>query len=102
MLRMQRRGMEQSVTSNPVRSGDPDLGDNALSRTLADWLAAAGQRGAVMPLPLHILQLLLGHAEIMTEFMYESLANLMTNFCFVGADRLNVFLIDHDVGRTSR
>ena len=58
------------------------------------------EMGAVMPLPLHILQLLLGHAEIMTEFMYESLPNLMTNFCLIGTDRLNVFLIQDDVGRT--
>ena len=56
--------------------------------SLADRLAADESRGVIeecviqcpMPLPLHILQLLLGHAEIMTEFMYESLANLMTNF----------------------
>ena len=53
-----------------------------------------------MPLPLHILQLLFGHAELMTEFMYERLANLMTNFYLIRADRLNVLLIEHDVGRT--
>ena len=52
-------------------------------------------------LPLHILQLLFGHAEIMTEFMYESLANLMTDFRLIGADRLNVFLIEHDMGRAN-
>ena len=53
-------------------------------------------------LELHIPQLLLGHAEIMTEFMYESLANLMTNFRLIGADRLNVLLIKHDVSWTYR
>ena len=47
-----------------------------------------------------ILQFLLGHAEIMTEFMYESPANLMTNFCLIGGDRLNVLLRKRDVGRT--
>ena len=31
-------------------------------------------------LALHILQLLLGHPKIVPQFMYESLANLMTNF----------------------
>jgi hypothetical protein len=31
-------------------------------------------------LPLHILQLLLGHPKIVPQFMYESLANLMTHF----------------------
>ena len=53
-----------------------------------------------MILPLHILQLLLGHAEIMAEFMYESLADLMSDFSLVGADRFNVFLIKHDVIRS--
>lgn len=38
----------------------------------------------------------------MTEFVYESLANLVTNFRLIGADRLNVFLIEHDVGRADR
>jgi hypothetical protein len=33
-----------------------------------------------MPLPLHILQLLLRHPKIVPRFMYESLANLMTHF----------------------
>ena len=33
-----------------------------------------------MPLPLHILQLLLSHPKIVPQFMYESLANLMTHF----------------------
>ena len=32
------------------------------------------------PLPLHILQLFLGHPKIVPQFMYESLANLMTHF----------------------
>jgi hypothetical protein len=58
--------------------------------------------GVVMPFPLHILQLLLGHAEIMTEFMYESLADLMSDFSLIRADRLNVFLVKHDVGWTCR
>src|SRR5215469_17912125 len=34
--------------------------------------------------------------------MHESLANLLTNFCLTGANRLDVFLIEHDVGRTGR
>ena len=38
----------------------------------------------------------------MTEFMYESLANLMTNFRLIRTDRFDVFLIKHDVGRTNR
>ncbi len=48
---------------------------------------------------LNVLQLLFSHAEIMTKFMDESLANLMTDFRVIGADRLNVFLIEHYVGR---
>src|SRR5215469_8079690 len=34
--------------------------------------------------------------------MHESLANLLTNFCLIRANRLDVFLIEHDVGRTGR
>src|SRR5436305_765444 len=33
-----------------------------------------------MPLPLHILQLLLIHPKIVPQFMYESLTNLITHF----------------------
>jgi len=54
----------------------------------------------VLPLPLHIFQLLLRPAEIMTEFVYESLANLVTNFCLACADGFDVLLVKHDVGRT--
>lgn len=57
------------------------------------------ERGAVMPLLLHILQLLLGHPKIVPQFMYESLADLTSDFSLVGADRLNVLLIKHDVIR---
>jgi hypothetical protein len=57
-------------------------------RTSANRLAADESRGVIgeyviqrpMPLPLHILQLLLGHPKIVPQFMYESLANLMTHF----------------------
>ena len=49
---------------------------------------------------LNILQLLLGHAEIMTEFMYESLADLMSDLSLIGADRLNILLIKHDMIRS--
>jgi hypothetical protein len=38
------------------------------------------ERGAVMPLPVHLLQLFLGHPKIVPQFMYESPANLMTHF----------------------
>jgi hypothetical protein len=36
----------------------------------------------------------------MTEFMYEGLADLMSDFSLIGADRLNVLLIKHDVIRS--
>lgn len=49
---------------------------------------------------LHVLQLPLGHAEIMAEFMHESLTNLMANFCLACADGFDVLLIKYDVGRT--
>ena len=55
-----------------------------------------------MPLPLHILQLLLGHAEVVSQFVHKRLADLMSHFSLIGADRLNVLLIKHDVGRTDR
>ena len=51
-------------------------------------------------LPLHILQLLLGQPKIVPQFMDESLADLMSDLSLIGADCLNVFLIEHDVGRT--
>jgi hypothetical protein len=44
--------------------------------------------------------LFLRHAEIVTEFMYESLANLVADFGLSGADRLNILLIKHDVIRS--
>jgi hypothetical protein len=49
---------------------------------------------------LNILQLLLGHPEIVPQFMYESLADLMSDFSVIGADRLNVLLVKHDVIRS--
>jgi len=53
-----------------------------------------------MPLPLHILQLLLGHPKIVSQFMYESLADLMSDLSLIGADRLNILLVKHDVIRS--
>jgi len=53
-----------------------------------------------MPLQLHILQLLLSHPKIVPQFMYESLANLMSDFSLVRADRFNILLIKHDVLRS--
>lgn len=40
----------------------------------------------MMRLPLHILRLFLSHSKIVSQFMDESLANLITNFCLIGAD----------------
>ena len=53
-----------------------------------------------MRLPLHILQLLLGHPKIVPQFMYESLSDLVSDFSLIRADRLNVFLVKHDVIRS--
>src|SRR5579872_1968340 len=44
-------------------------------------------------LPQNVPKLLLGHPKIVPQFMYESLANLMTDFCLLAADVLNIFLI---------
>ena len=51
---------------------------------------------------LNVPELLLSHAEIMTQFVYKRLADLMSDFGLIGADRFDVLLIKHDVGRTSR
>jgi len=47
--------------------------------------------------PLNILQLILVHPEIMAQFMNDRQTDLFANFRLAGADRLNVFLIKHDV-----
>jgi hypothetical protein len=63
-------------------------------------LTGNGQSGSMSALALHILQLFFGHAEVMPQFMHERLADLLSHFSLIGADRLNVFLMQHDVGRT--
>ena len=47
--------------------------------------------------PLNILQLVLIQSEIVTQFMDDSQADLFADFSFVGADRLNILLVKHDV-----
>jgi len=51
---------------------------------------------------LNILQLLLRHPEVVTQFVHERLADLVANFCLVRTDRFDVLLIKHDVGWTCR
>jgi hypothetical protein len=48
-------------------------------------------------LPLNVAKLFLGHPKIVPQFMYESLADLMTHFGLARADRLNILLIKHNV-----
>ena len=54
------------------------------------------------PFWLDILELLLIHSEVVTQFMYEGLSNLMTNFGLGGADCFDILLIKHDVIRPHR
>ena len=63
---------------------------------------ATHESGSARSFALHIFQLLLGHAEIMTKFVYKRLADLIADFSLIGADRFNVLLIENDVGRNHR
>ena len=51
---------------------------------------------------LNVPKLLLGHAEVVPQFVHKRLADLMSDFSLTGADRFNVLLIKHDMGRTHR
>jgi hypothetical protein len=81
------RGQVCSITCDGNSAEDAIVGSCG-KRTLANRLAADESRGAIgecviqcpLPLALHILQLLLGHPKMVPQFMYESLANLMTHF----------------------
>ena len=48
-------------------------------------------------LGLNILQLVLIHPEIVTQFMDDRKADLFADFGLAGADRFDIFLIEHDV-----
>ncbi len=47
--------------------------------------------------PLNILQLVLIQPEIVTQFMDDRKADLFADFGLAGADRFDIFLIEHDV-----
>ena len=51
---------------------------------------------------LNISKLFFSHAEIVSQFVHEGLADLMADFCLVRTDRFNILLIEHDVGWTCR
>ena len=51
---------------------------------------------------LNILQLVLIHAEIVSQFMDDRQTNLFADFGLAGADRFNILLIKHDVIRPRR
>src|SRR5271166_301518 len=51
---------------------------------------------------LDVLQLFLGHSEIMSEFVDDRPPDLFPHFRLVVADGLNVLLIEHDVVRPRR
>src|SRR5215469_5750924 len=46
---------------------------------------------------LDILQLVLIHPEIVAQLMDDGQPDLFADFRFTGADRFNIFLIEHDV-----
>ena len=52
--------------------------------------------------PLNVPELLLRHAEIVPQFMNESLADLVADFCLARTDRFDVLLVKHDVSGTDR
>jgi adenylate cyclase len=45
---------------------------------------------------LNILQLLLVQSEIVTQFVYDGQSDLFADFCLLGADCLNIFLVEED------
>src|SRR5438876_10477270 len=61
------------------------------------------------PLPLrssaafsNIFELVLGHAEVMTELVPERKSDLLANFVIGGANGFDVFLVEQDMIRTRR
>lgn|GEM_PF-6194389 len=72
---------------------------------MANRLAADESGGVVgecliqcpMPLPLHILQLLLIQPEIVTQFMDDCQTDLFADFGLTGADCFDILLIEDDV-----
>ena len=51
-------------------------------------------------LALHIPKLLLIHAEVVPQFVYERHADLFADFCLGRTDGFDVLLIKHNVGKT--
>jgi hypothetical protein len=51
-------------------------------------------------LPLNVPKLFLRHAEILPQFVYKRLADLVAYFCLARTDRFDILLIKHDVIRS--
>ena len=49
---------------------------------------------------LNVLQLGLIHAEVMPQFVEHGLPDLVTDFGFAGADRLDILLVENDAVRS--
>ncbi len=49
-----------------------------------------------------VFQLGFIHPEVVSQFMEHSLSDLVTNLGFIGADRLDVFLVQDDAVWTDR
>ena len=57
---------------------------------------------AIAAFRLNVPKLLLRHSEIVPQFVYKSLADLVTDFDLASADRFNILLIKDDVIRPNR
>ena len=51
---------------------------------------------------LNIPKLFLSHAEIVPQFVYERLPDLLADFCLARTDGFDVLLVKHDMGWTCR
>src|SRR5208337_2784823 len=67
------------------------------SLRLAINIMAQSSRPIKASSSLNILQLFLIHPEIVAQFMNDRPADLFADFGLAGADRFNIFLIEHDV-----
>jgi hypothetical protein len=49
---------------------------------------------------LNVPELLFGHPEVVTQFVYQRLSDLVADFGLSGADCFDILLIKHDVSRS--
>jgi len=80
-------------------AGKPSYPSTILLRPVLSILSASQHGFSSRPATssLNSLQLILIHPEIMAQFMNDRQTDLFADFRLAGADRLNVFLIKHDL-----